>query len=47
MSTEPLGAEQEVTGFVFPMTLMGGLLFGIIALAVAVQPLAEAVTVTM
>ena len=47
MSRAQLGAVQEVAGVVLPVTLMGGLVFGTTALAVAVQPVAAAVTVTI
>ena len=47
MSRAPLGAVQELAGVVLPVTLMGGLVFGTTALAVAVQPVAAAVTVTV
>jgi hypothetical protein len=46
MSIAPLGVVQAVTGVAFPVILMTGLLFGTMALAVAVQPVAVAVTVT-
>lgn len=46
MSIDPLLLVQEVTGVVLPGTLIGGLVFGMVAIAVAVQPEPVAVTVT-
>ena len=46
MLMAPLAAVQEVTGVAFPEILTGALVLGTMAVAVAVHPVAIAVTVT-